>query len=116
VPAQVLGGAVDYKISPQFQRLLQGGRGERIVYAKEAGIGFCNFSNGFNIADLQGRVGGCFEPDQPGIWCNRIEYIFGIRGINIIHGDPEFLVHMREETESAAVDIINSEDLVTAFQ
>ncbi len=114
--AQVFGSAVHYNIGAQFQGLLHHRRGKGIVDTQQGAVAVRELSDCFYIGNFKRRIGGRFEPYQAGTGGKGLRHLFEVCGIDIVHLDAEFFIDFGKKPVSAAIDIVDGQDLVAGFQ
>ena len=111
VAADVFGGAVDDKIGPEAQGVLQNGGGEGVVYAEPNAPCAGELGHGRNIGQAQHGVGGGFEPHQTGVGLQG--GLDGGRVGRIGKGElnPVMAENFVEQTEGAAVHVVAAQHM-----
>ena len=113
VAAQVLGGRVDHGVGPEGERLLQVGRGERVVHREQGAGRVRDLRERADVGDRQQRVGRRLDPDQPrAVRGHRGPDRVGVGDRHRVVGDSPARHHLVEQPERAAVRVVRDQHVV----
>src|SRR5665213_2387966 len=114
---EILGARMHHQIEAQLERALQIGRGKSVIGRGNRSLTARQRREAGQIRQLQHRIAGCLDPDQPGLGSHR-----GGHGAHITH------VHEREtqaggqrayageEAAAAAIHVVRSHHVIARRQ
>ena len=85
---QVLGAAVEHDVRPQRQGTLEIGGEEGVVHDHQEPVFVGQFTEGFQVGDFHGGVGGRFQVDGLGSRSDGFFHGFQIAGVDSGEGKP----------------------------
>jgi len=114
VTSDVFSDGVDTDVRAQKERALEIRRGESVISGSDNSLALGNLADGFNIANLEGGVGGGFDPDKLGVGLNSLLNVFNVGHINKgVFDTVSLLTDLSHISLSASVDIITANNVVT---
>lgn len=114
VTTDVFGDGVDTDVRAQKKGALEIRRGESVISGSDNSLGLGNLADGFNIADLKGRVGGGFNPDELSVGLNGLFNIFDIGHVNkTVFNTVSLLTDLSHISLGTSVDIIAANNVIT---
>ena len=116
VPADVLGGRMHHSVGAERQRLLQVGRGERVVHHHDAAELVRDGADGFDVEDREQRVGGRLEPHHAGLRRPGIADLLRRGEVHRSGLDAGVAMHLVDQPERAAVGVVAQQQAVAGPQ
>ena len=114
VTSDVFSDGVDTDVRAQKKGTLEIRRGEGVISGSDNSLALGNLADGFNVADLEGGVGGSFNPDKLGVGLDSLFNVFDIGHINKgVFNTVSLLTDLSHISLSASVDIIAADNVVT---
>jgi hypothetical protein len=114
VTSDVFSDGVDTDVRSQKEGTLEIRRGEGVISGSDNSLALGNLADGFNIANLEGGVGGSFDPDKLGVGLDGLFNVFDIGHINKgVFNTVSLLTDLSHISLSASVDIITADNVVT---
>lgn len=114
VTADIFSDGVDTDVRTQKEGTLEIRRGESVISGSDNSLALGNLADGFNIADLESRIGGGFNPDKLGVGLNSLFNVFDIGHINKrVFNTVSLLTDLSHISLSASVNVIAADNVVT---
>lgn len=114
VTSDIFSDGVDTDVRAQKEGALEIRRGESVISGSDNSLALGNLADGFNIANLEGGVGGGFDPDKLGVGLNGLFNVFNVGHINKrVFNTVSLLTDLSHISLSASVDIIAADNVVT---
>jgi len=115
VTSDVFGNGVDTDVRAQKDGALEIRRGEGVISGSDNSLALGELADGFNVADLEGGVGGGFNPDKLGVGLNSLFDIFDVGHVNkSVFNTVSLLTDLSHISLGTAVDIIAADDVVAS--
>src|SRR2546428_13608692 len=83
VAAEVLGGAMNDDVCPMLYWVLKIWAHEGVVYDKKGMSLLANLADLSNVYDPHERIGRCLNPDEPGVFPDRLLNIVWVFGVDV---------------------------------
>ena len=116
VPADVLGGRVNYHVRAQIQWSLQVGAAERVV-DDERGAGSLDFRRHLgHISNGQQRVGGGLYPDNLGVVLQRVGHLLGLSGVHHAELNSPLGEDRIDEAVGSAVGVVTHDEVIAGAE
>ena len=114
VTSDVFSDGVDTDVRAQKKGTLEIRRGEGVISGSDNSLALGELADGFNVADLEGGVGGGFNPDELSVGLNSLFDIFDIGHVNEgVFNTVSLLTDLSHISLGASVDIIAADNVVT---
>jgi len=115
VTSDVFGDGVDTDVRAQKKGALEIGRGESVISSSDNSFSLGDLADGFNVANLEGRVGGGFNPDELSVGLDSFFNIFDIGHVNkSVFNTVSLLTDLSHISLGASVDIIAADDMIAS--
>jgi hypothetical protein len=113
VTADVFSDGVDTDVRAQKEGALEIRRGESVISGSDNSLGLGNLADSFNVANLEGGIGGGFNPDKLGVGLNGLFNVFDVGHINKrVFNTVSLLTDLSHISLSASVNIIAADNVV----
>src|ERR1043165_1479120 len=103
-------------VGSQFERLLEIGRHEGVVYNQVDFFAATDAAYGFDITYRHQRVGWGFDIDHARAFADGTLDVFRVSGVDIGEFETEVCQHLIAEARDAAVKIVSADYVVSGFQ
>jgi len=115
VTSDVFGDGVDTDVRAQKDGALEIRGGEGVISSSDDSLALGELADGFNVTDLEGRVGGGFNPDKLSVGLDSLFNIFGIGHVNeSVFNTISLLTDLSHISLGTSVDIIAADDVIAS--
>ena len=116
MPGDVFGDGVVDDAGAEGEGVLQKRRREGIVHTYRDRMAAGDIADGLDVHDLQGGVGGRFEPDEFCVWGDRFADHLKVGHVDKSSPDAHRSVDADQLAVGAPVEVVAAEDFVTGLE